>query len=100
MEDENNVVFTPELILEYRLTAGKKTSNLKIKTASDAFLILNGIKEISGNNLVLVYLDADDVVVAMDSFVCGIDAFDVPQTLLPQNPVRVVITNYALTAYT
>ncbi|GAJ20867.1 unnamed protein product, partial [marine sediment metagenome] len=31
-------------------------------------------------HLVLIYLDGNDVVVGVDTFVCGIDAFDVPQS--------------------
>lgn len=79
MEDKEKVIFRPELILEYKLNATQKRSKLTVKNSDDAILVLEGIKELTTDHLVLIYLDNNDVVAGVDSFICGIDAFDVPQ---------------------
>ncbi|NKC11453.1 MAG: hypothetical protein GKR94_04370 [Gammaproteobacteria bacterium] len=80
MEDEKRVIYRPELVLEYRLAVNQKGSKLSVNTADDALRILDGIKQLSDEHLVLIYLDAQGVVAGVDTFLCGIDAFDVTQS--------------------
>lgn len=75
----DQTLFRPELVLELRLGAGRKQSRLEVKSADDAILVLEGIKELTDDHLVLIYLNGDDVVVGVDSFLCGLDEFDAPQ---------------------
>lgn len=75
-KEKKKVIFRPELSLEWYLSANHKRSTLKIQDTDDAIVILEGIKELTTNHSVLIYLDSNNVVVEVESFINAIDQFN------------------------
>lgn len=76
----DKIIFRPEILLEYTLSATESKSKLSIQSTKDAILILEGIKPLTTDHLVIIYLGENDVVVGIDTFVCGLDGFNAAQT--------------------
>jgi len=77
MNDKNKeTIFRPELSLELYLNAKHKRSKIVIQDTQDAIVVLEGIKELTTNHTVLIYLDSNDVVVEVDSFINSLDQFE------------------------
>lgn len=75
-KEKKEIIFRPELSLEWYLSAKHKRSKLAINDTGDAIVILEGIKELTTNHSVLIYLDSNNVVVEVDSFINALDQFD------------------------
>ena len=75
-KEKKEIIFRPELSLELYLSAKHKRSKLTINDTGDAIVILEGIKELTTNHSVLIYLDSNNVVVEVDSFINAVDRFD------------------------
>jgi len=69
-------VFTPELIIELRLKSSGKSSKITIETPEDTMDILDGIKDLLDEHLVLVYLDDNKVVEGIDAFLTNLKSLD------------------------
>ncbi|MCP4349859.1 MAG: hypothetical protein GY795_30630 [Desulfobacterales bacterium] len=81
MEKKSNItIIRPELSLELYLSARQKQSKLTITDADDAIVLLDGIKELTSNHSVLIYLDSKDVVVEVETFMNDIGEFDAIDT--------------------
>jgi len=74
-KEKKETIFRPELSLEWYLSAKHKRSKLTIQDTDDAIVILEGIKELTTNHSVLIYLDSNDVVVEIESFINAVDKF-------------------------
>lgn len=61
--------------MELYLSAKHKRSKLTIQDADDAVVILEGIKKLTTDHSVLIYLDSKNVVVEVDSFINALDQF-------------------------
>ncbi len=75
-KEKKEIIFRPELSLELYLSAKHKRSKLAIHDTDDAIVILEGIKELTTDHSVLIYLDSNNVVVEVDSFINAVDRFD------------------------
>ncbi len=75
-KEKKEIIFRPELSLEWYLSAKHKRSKLTIQDTNDAIVILEGIKELTTDHSVLIYLDSNNVVVEVDSFINAVDRFD------------------------
>ncbi len=74
-EKKKEAIFRPELSLEWFLSAQHKRGKLTIQDVDDAVLILEGIKELTTDHSVLIYLDSNNVVVEIESFINAMDKF-------------------------
>ncbi|MCP4348269.1 MAG: hypothetical protein GY795_22505 [Desulfobacterales bacterium] len=76
---ERKVIFKPELSLELHLSSKQKQSIIKIRDTNDAVRILDSIRELTTDHLAIIYLDTDDAVIEIDTFLRGIDEFSTEQ---------------------
>ncbi|MCP4666792.1 MAG: hypothetical protein GY849_10535 [Deltaproteobacteria bacterium] len=76
MNENNNPIFRPELSLELYLSASQKRSKLVINDTEDAVEILEGIKDLNSDHSVLIYLDENNVVVEVETYLNAVDQFD------------------------
>jgi len=76
---KKKTVFRPEISLELHLSSHHKQSIVKVRDVDDTITILDGIKELTNDHLAIIYLDKDDVVIEIDTFLQGIDAFSTEQ---------------------
>ncbi len=79
-KNSNITIIRPELSLELYLSARQKRSKLTITDADDAIVLLDGIKELTSNHSVLIYLDSKDVVVEVETFMNDVGEFDAVDT--------------------
>jgi DNA repair protein RadC len=76
---KKKIVFRPEISLELHLSSKRKQSVIKIHNTDDAFTILDSIKELTTDHLAIIYLDKDDVVIEIDTFLQGVNEFSTEQ---------------------
>ena len=69
----------PELSLELHLTSKQKQSIIKITNPGEAITVLENIKELTTDHLAIIYLDKNDVIIEIDTFLQGIDEFNTQQ---------------------
>jgi len=89
---KSEIVFTPELILELNLSSSKKKSIITIKTLDDSIEILEGIKDVVDDHIVLIYLDINNVVVGIDAFLRDMKDLNKEQ---PNRALSRTILNYS-----
>lgn len=77
---ERNTIFRTELSLELHLGAGGKRSTLSIRSTEDVVTVVDGIKALAADNLIVIYLDEHDVIVGVESFLGSLDRFDLAQS--------------------
>ena len=73
---KHKVVFTPELVIELRLNALDKSSKVSIKNAEDTILVLEGVRGLIDEHLVVIYLGKNNVVEGIDAFLTNIKGLD------------------------
>ncbi len=76
MSEDNKPIFRPELSLELYLNAKEKRSRLTINDTNDAVEILEGIKDLTSEHSVLIYLDENNVVVEVETYLNAVDQFN------------------------
>lgn len=73
-------IFRPELSLEMHLASKRKKSVLKICDTDDVIVVLEGIKDLTTDHLAIIYLDNNDNLIEIDTFLKGIDEFTTEQS--------------------
>lgn len=73
-------IFRPELSLELHLASKQKKSVVKINDADDAIVVLEGIKDLTTDHLAIIYLDDENNLIEVDTFLKGIDEFTTEQS--------------------
>ncbi len=72
-DEQTEKSFRPELRIELTCNAAKKSSVVGIKTASEAIVLLEGVKELIEDHMILIYLDKGNVVTGIDAFLHNIE---------------------------
>ncbi|NKC15897.1 MAG: hypothetical protein GKR94_27975 [Gammaproteobacteria bacterium] len=72
-------IFRPELSLELHLASKRKRSVLRVNDTKDAIIVLEGIKDLTTDHLAIIYLDDDNNLIEVDTFLQGIDEFTTAQ---------------------
>jgi len=73
---ERKPILRTELSLEIHLSSKQKRSVITVKDTDDAIVILESIKELTNDHLAIIYLDQNDVVLEVDTFLQGLDEFN------------------------